>query len=68
MNIGDPVEVLYLGEWTPGKVVSAENLHRSNPAAKEQRPSKPLWVYAVDTPKGRVNGVAVEYGTMRVKE
>jgi hypothetical protein len=61
MKIGDEVEVLYAGEWLPGKIVSQQNVE-ADPKQQAVR------VFSVDTGKSVVMGVSAENGNLRVRK
>lgn len=59
-NIGEKVEVLYMGAWIEGKIAGFAN-------AESDPKVGPVRVYTVDTPKAFIGGVSVQNGTMRLK-
>ena len=61
MKIGDEVEVLYAGEWVPGKITSQAN-------AEADPKQQAVRVFGVETEKGVVMGVSAENGNLRVRK
>ena len=61
MKIGDEVEVLYAGDWVPGKIVSQQN-------AEADSKQQPVRLFSVDTGKSVVMGVAPENGNVRARK
>ena len=61
MKIGDEVEVLYAGDWVPGKIVSQQN-------AEADSKQQPVRLFSVDTGKAVVMGVSPENGNVRARK
>lgn len=61
MKIGDDVEVLYAGEWVPGKITSQAN-------AEADSKQQPVRHFGVQTGQGVVMGVSPENGNVRPRK
>lgn len=70
MKIGDPCEVLYLGQWVPGTIKHMQTPTYESAGSRVQETGKsgPVVICGIETEKAYVQGVAIQYGTMRLPQ